>query len=262
MNSAKSTSTALASILRKRLRAGEELIGIFNPYREPMFAELLAKTGFDFAIFDGEHGLISESDMPALVLAAEQSGCCPLVRTPSMHPRVIGRHLDFGAQGVVAPMINTKDQAAELLSSCLYPPEGARGLAYTRSLGFGLDGSVADAMVRSNRDVLTVAQVETRLAMENLPDILQLERLDMIFVGPADLSVSLGVPLQFDHPKFVQALASIAAQTLKAGKYVGVLIGDPQQIGPLRQMGFRFYACYADTLIASAGRDLLTTLRA
>lgn len=242
--------------LRKKLEAGESVFGVFSPYADVTVTELLTTSGLDFLIFDGEHGALSEESATALVLSCERRGCTPLIRVPSLAGRVIGRFLDFGMQGVVAPMINTAGELNELTQAMLYPPQGSRGFALTRHLDYGNgDNSVVQALSSNNESLMVIAQVETQQSLDNLDEILADERLDLVFVGPADLSISLGCPLDFNHPKFLEALLKVSAAAQKHQKHLGVLVNQPEQVGMLHSLGFRFFAGYVDSIISSACQD-------
>ena len=244
--------------IRTKLAAGNAVFGLFTPYSNSMQAGLLARSGFDFLVLDAEHGEIEPADMSALTMACEAQNCAPIVRVPSTDSRVVGRYLDFGATGIVAPMVNSKADGEALLSAALYAPDGIRGLAQTRNLDFGLGGDIPARMTKSNAETLTIAQIETRDAIDNLDEILSLDRLDILFVGPADLSASLGVPMQFTHPDFLTAMMTIAHKVKASGKHLGVLISQPEQIQTLHALGFRVFAGYLDLVIADACRNFVS----
>ena len=251
----------MATTLRAKLDAGQTVLGLFTPQASPTQAELLAMSGFDFLICDGEHGEIAPADMTSLALACEAHDCAPLIRVPSIESRVVGRFLDYGAAGVIAPMINSIADGERLLQSALYPPEGSRGLAQTRNTGYGLRGDIADQLAQSNTSTLAIVQIETQEAIDHLDEILSLDRVDIVFVGPADLSSSLGIPMQFTHPKFLEAMMNIATKVKASGKHLGGLIADAEQIPMLHSLGFRFIAVYMDMLLAAACHRFVTDCR-
>ncbi len=251
----------MATTLRAKLDAGQTVLGLFTPQASPTQAELLAMSGFDFLICDGEHGEIEPADMTSLALACEAHDCAPLIRVPSIESRVVGRFLDYGAAGVIAPMINSIADGERLLQSALYPPEGSRGLAQTRNTGYGLRGNIADQLAQSNTSTLAIVQIETQEAIDHLDEILSLDRVDVVFVGPADLSSSLGIPMQFTHPKFLEAMMNIATKVKASGKHLGGLIADAEQIPMLHSLGFRFIAVYMDMLLAAACHGFVTDCR-
>lgn len=238
--------------IRTKLDTGESVFGYFTPTPDLAQAEILARSGCDFLVFDGEHGHIEPGDMAPLSAACSPFGCDSLMRIASKDERSIGRPLDFGCTGIVAPMVNSGIEAQYIVDCCLYPPQGKRGLALTRSLAFGQVPDVPGAMVSANEAVFTIAQIETREAIEKIDDILGIDRLDLVFVGPADLSVSLGCPLQFDHPDFLAAMMQISAAVKESQKHLGVLIAEPQQVRMLHTLGFRLFATYLDGLLMAS----------
>ncbi|MBV7257378.1 hypothetical protein KCG44_11335 [Pacificimonas sp. WHA3] len=237
--------------LMRRLGNGEVVVGAFSPYREVPLAEQIARA-FDFIVWDGEHGLIEPADTPALSLACHRAECTPIVRVPSPDDRVIGRFLDLGADGIMAPMIETGDQATDLLAAMQYPPQGRRGVAMTRNLEFGMADNIPGLLQNSNKDAIAIAQIETRRAVENIDAILGVAEVDIVFIGPADLSLSLGCPLQFQHPDFIAAVVGIVGKARAAQKHVGILVDSPNQIPALKSLGVRMFACYLDSLLMSA----------
>lgn len=241
--------------LREKLEAGDSVFGAFSPYSDVGVTELLATSGLDFLILDGEHGALNEESAAALVLSCERRACTALIRVPSLGNRVIGRYLDFGMQGVVAPMISNADELNQLTQAMLYPPEGVRGFALTRHVDFGSGTTpMAQSLSNSNQSLLVIAQIETLESLNNLDEILANEHLDLVFVGPADLSISLGCPLDFQHPIFLDALVRIASAAQKHHKHLGVLINQPEQVGALHSLGFRFFAGYLDSMISNSCR--------
>lgn len=247
----------IAAQLKQKLAGGESVFGYFVSSADAQQAEILARTGSDFLIFDGEHGQVEARDMAALSAACTSFGCAPLMRVTEKTARAIGRPLDFGCEGIVAPMVGNADEAQEVVDYCLYPPQGKRGLALSRNLGFGTDGDVPKAMQKANQGAFIVAQVETRDAIDNLDALLGLERLDMLFVGPADLSVSLGCPMQFDHPDFLAAMMQIAGTVKDSDTHLGVLVAQPEQVKMLHALGFRLFAGYVDSLLMQASVQFL-----
>ncbi|MBX7482720.1 HpcH/HpaI aldolase family protein [Qipengyuania qiaonensis] len=244
-----------AKTVRAKLGGGEAVFGVFTPGSSMAQAEILARAGFDFLILDAEHGTVGPEQVAALAMACEAHGCAPLVRVPSLDRRAIGKPLDFGAVGIVAPMINSRANGEALLTAALYPPHGSRGLAMTRNLGFGMgQGDVAARINAANEAVLTIAQIETREAIANLDEIMSLSRIDVIFVGPADLSSSLGIPLQFTHPDFLGAMMQVATKAREHGKHLGVLVNEPEQIKRLYPLGFRLFAGYLNMMLAKMAR--------
>ncbi|MBL4639684.1 MAG: hypothetical protein JKY57_04050 [Kordiimonadaceae bacterium] len=247
--------------LLDRLNAGETVFGLFSPYSDVCLAQMAASTGADFIIFDAEHGYVSDLDIPGLALAAEREDCTALVRVPQIEPRTIGRFLDNGAAGIVAPMVNSAADAKALKEALYYPPKGSRGLAPTKNMGFVLGDAVATQILQANNSVLSIAQIETKEAVENLDEILMDENLNVIFVGPADLSTSLGHAMDFDNPMVISTLMEVAQKVNASDKHLGILAQTSEQIQMTHMMGARFIAGYIDTVISTGCQSYLTGAR-
>ncbi len=247
--------------LLSKLNQGESVFGVFSPYAHSNLSELLSAAGFDFVILDGEHGNISHQDVAANALACEKQKSTCLYRTPNLLTRTIGLALDNGAHGVLAPMINTHEQAKSLSEASNYPPLGKRGLALTRSLEFGLKGDLSTLIKEQIGSTITAIQVETQESINNLDEILKVDEINLVFVGPADLSIDLGCSMDFQHPKFLSGISSIAAKVNASPKHLGVLVTSEEQVEPLQQLGFRLFALYIDQLLSTASTTFLNKVK-
>jgi 4-hydroxy-2-oxoheptanedioate aldolase len=211
---------AVMQSLKARMRAGEVVNGFWVELFSPGAAEVMSAAGYDCAMIDLEHGAADLSDAVA-VMRALHSGCAPLVRVPANDAAWVKRVLDAGAAGVMVPAVSSAEEAAAAVAACHYAPRGIRGMAapIVRAAGYGADwrGYVEDI----ERSVLAICQVETRAAVENVADIAAVEGLDMIFLGPFDLSGSLGHLGEPDHPHVREAIAAVEA----AAKAAGCLLG-------------------------------------
>jgi 2-keto-3-deoxy-L-rhamnonate aldolase RhmA len=208
--------------LKARLASGGVSAGVIVPVAEPALVEVCAMAGFDHVLIDAEHGNISVAGCEALVRAAEAVGTTPIVRVPVNAPEAILRFLDTGAQGVLVPQVTTREDAERAVRAARYHPLGQRGLAGTRAADYGLRGSLTDYARRANEQLMVQALIEDARAIDHLPAILAVEGLDLIAIGPADLSQSLGHPGERDHPVVREAIAEIIRLGLAAGKVVGM----------------------------------------
>jgi 4-hydroxy-2-oxoheptanedioate aldolase len=153
---------------------------------------------------------------------------------------MVKKILDLGAQGVILPWVNTREQAEYAVQACKYPPEGIRGYAGgTRADRYGFD---SDYLQTANEEILIAVQIETREAVQNIQDIVQVPGVDVIFVGPWDLSFSLGCPLNFDHPDHREAMHKAERVTKEAGKILGTITGDLQDLAKYYDKGYQFVA--------------------
>ena len=247
--------------LRRRILAGETLFGAWAGLGSPIAAELLGRAGYDWILVDLEHGAATETDLLAHLAAIEGTGATALVRPPSGERLRIGRALDLGAAGVIVPRLDTAAEAREAVSFMRYPPDGGRGVALlTRGARLG---SVGHAQVGSlNQDIVGIVQVETPSAVREADAMASIDGVDVLFVGPADLSHSLGVPGQFAHPTYQAALQTVLAACRSHGKAAGILLYDPASFAPHLAQGFRFVGLGADlSFVANGGAAALKAAR-
>jgi 2-keto-3-deoxy-L-rhamnonate aldolase RhmA len=247
--------------LRARVLAGETLFGTFLGLGSPTAAEICGRAGFDWVIIDLEHGAASESELLANLHAVAATPATALVRPRSADRLRVGRVLDLGAHGVMIPRVDLPAQAAEAVSFMRYPPDGTRGLALS-TRGAGL-GELGHADVRAiNQRITGIIQVESPSAVEHAAEIAAIDGVDVLFVGPADLSHSLGIPGQFDDPRFREALERVVAAADGAGKAAGILLYDAAVLPRHLDLGFRFVGLGADgAFVADGARRMLARAR-
>jgi len=239
--------------LRTRIRSGETLIGVFSDLASPLAAELCGQAGFDWAVLDLEHGAATEADLLALLYAVGTTPMAPLVRPQSAERLRIGRALDLGAAGIVLPQLQSLDDVRTALRYLRYPPAGQRGVALrTRGAGMGAIGHADVARVVNER-VVGIVQIESAGVVKDADAIAALEEVDVLFVGPADLSHSLGIPGRFDDSVYQDALRSVVAACQAHGKAAGILIYDAAGLPPLLDLGFRFIGLGSEGSFVSAG---------
>jgi 2-keto-3-deoxy-L-rhamnonate aldolase RhmA len=248
--------------LRDRIRSGETLFGTFLGLASPIAAEICARAGFDWVIVDLEHGSGTESDLLTSLLAIGTTGTAAMVRPQSAERLRIGRALDLGAHGMMIPRVDVAEQAREAISFMRYPPDGVRGLALS-TRGAGL-GERAHADVRGINDHLVgIIQIESASAVEHADEIAELDGADVLFVGPTDLSHSLGVPGQFTSPVYLAAIDRVVSAANGAGKATGILLRDVSTLPRHLELGFRFIALGSDdAFVAQGARAMVQAARA
>jgi len=249
-----------AGSLRARILAGETLFGSFVSGGAAIHAEILARAGFDWLIVDLEHGAGTESELMGQ-LHAIGDRTPAIVRPQSAERLRIGRALDAGAAGVMVPRLETVAEVEETLSYLRYPPEGIRGLALaTRGAGLG---EVTHAGVAAlNASIVGVFQVESPAAVENAAAIAALDGVDVLFVGPADLSHSMGIPGQFDEPAFLEALRTVSDATERAGKAAAILLRGPDDLRRYLDLGYRFIGIGSDlNFVIDGARAVVAAVR-
>jgi 4-hydroxy-2-oxoheptanedioate aldolase len=247
--------------LRRRLAAREATLGTFVGMASVVAAEVCAAAGMDWLLVDLEHGAGGEEQVRGVVPAAAAYSVPTVVRVESAERIRIGRVLDLGAAGVMLPRLDTVEQVAEALRHLRYPPDGDRGVAtYNRACRFGLDPGALD---RAGDEVLGIVQIESVKAVENVEKIAALDGVDVLFVGPRDLSHDLGVPGDVRAPSFVAALDHVRAAAERYGKACGLLVNDGAAAAVRLAEGWTFVAIGSDsTLLAAAVSAELERARA
>jgi 2-dehydro-3-deoxyglucarate aldolase/4-hydroxy-2-oxoheptanedioate aldolase len=237
--------------LRRRLAAGEVTYGTFLGAATPVTAEVCAAAGVDWVLLDLEHGAGGEEQARDVVPAAAAYGVPTVVRVESGERVRAGRLLDLAAAGVMFPRVDSADEAAACIRHLRYPSAGDRGVAtYNRMCGYGLDPGALD---RSDGDVLGVVQIETRPALDAVEAIAAVDGVDVLFVGPRDLSHALDVPGQTQAPVYLAALDRVLAAAKGHGKAAGLLVPDGAAAARLSSAGWQFLAIGSDTtLLAGA----------
>ncbi len=239
--------------LRTRIHAGDTLIGVFSDLASPLAAELCGQAGFDWIVLDLEHGAATEADLLALLYAVGTTSMAPIVRPQSAERLRVGRALDLGAEGIMLPQLQSADEVRAAVGYLRYPPVGQRGVAL-RTRGADM-GALAHADVARvvNERVVGIVQVESPGTVADADEIAALEAVDVLFVGPADLSHGLGVPGRFDEPAYEAALRTVVRACEAHGKAAGILIYDAAALPPLLDLGFRFIGLGSEGAFVSAG---------
>ncbi len=249
------------NLTKARLKAGETVFGCFLRTTDPTMIDFLGYQPWDFMVFDGEHGTLEPRDCENLVRVAESHDVTPIVRVTTNLPPIILRFMDSGAQGLLVPWVNSAEEAERAVQAVKYYPRGKRGLAGVRAADFGQRYSLGDYVEQANRETLVVLQVETIEAVEQLPEIVEVEGVDVIFIGPADLSHSLGLPGEINHPRVQEAFQRIVDIVVPAGLALGTLVPNAEAARKWMDWGARYLSISLEALVAPATRDFLETVR-
>jgi 2-keto-3-deoxy-L-rhamnonate aldolase RhmA len=234
------------------------LIGTMLTNRSTEIAEALALMGFDWIFLDTEHGSMSIHDAQMCVQAIADR-CFTLVRVPDATPENIKRTLDTGCSGIIVPLVNSEETARSVALMSRYPPLGNRSVGPGRAQGYGL--RFAEYFKTANDDVAVVIQVEHKDAVRNLESILAVPGIDVIFVGPYDLSASMGLLGQIGHPDVVAAINTVRAACLRAKMPFGILCGNAEQARQEIEAGTSLLAVGTDILhMANSARATLEAL--
>lgn len=238
--------------VKEALRVGKPTVGSWIQTGNVVAAEILAAAGFDWIGIDCEHSSIT-ADVMSDVMRSIGDRAVPLVRVKTNAPLDIRRALDMGAGGVIVPMINSAEEAHAAVLAAKYPPEGVRGFGYCRANGWG--EQFDEYAARANDEIVVIAMLETKAGVEHADEILRVDGIDGVFIGPYDLSGSLGVTGQTNHPLVQAACASVADSCRRSGKAAGQHIVRPTRalVDKALAEGFTFIALGADIVYLADG---------
>lgn len=212
--------------IRAALSNGQLLCGPFQLFTDRAITEIMLNAGFDFVLVDGEHRALNPETVEDIIRTAQGLGRSAMVRAPMISRGPIQYILDSGADAILMPLVNSPAQAAEAVSLCRYPPQGTRGLnAGTRNADWGTSDPGGYA-AETNRDLVVGIQIETRSGLEAVDEIAAVEGVDMLYVGPFDLSHNLGLTGQLGHPDVRAAISKVFKAGRERGKWLGVLAPD------------------------------------
>jgi 4-hydroxy-2-oxoheptanedioate aldolase len=247
--------------LKKRLQQGETVNGCWLNLGSSLTAEIVGLAGFDWVLIDLEHGAGNEKDVLSQLQALESTPTAAFVRVESSDSARISHVLDLGAEGVMCPKVNNADEAKKVINGLHYPPFGNRGVAkMVRATAFGQNFN--QYYQEAKDTILGIVQIETKESLNHLDEIAAVEGVDVLFIGPADLSMELGIFEQFDNHIFLDAVKNIVQAAQNAGKASGILFFNPDDYKKYHDMGIRFIACGADaTFVANGARAMAKKLK-
>ncbi|MBN1676166.1 MAG: aldolase [Kiritimatiellae bacterium] len=251
------------NVLKKRLRAGRTVLGPFMKLADPAAVEVFAHAGFDFVIIDLEHGPLSIETAQNHVRAAEAAGITPVIRVAANNASRVLRALDIGAQGVQIPHVSCADDAERAVRAAKYHPAGDRGVCrFVRAADYSAMDRAA-YFKAANRETLVIVHVEGLDGIRNLPDILAVKGVDVVFLGPYDLSQSCGVPGQVDDPKVVRRMKQAVRRARAAGVAVGTFVDTVANARKWTKAGVRYISYSVDVgILLDAAARLAAELRA
>lgn len=247
--------------IRQRVLSGEWLGGTFLNLGSSLTAEIAGKAGFDWVLVDIEHGMGDRPELVFQLQAIEATPAAPLVRIAWNDPVLFKRVLDLGPSGVMVPYIGSPEEARRAVAAMRYPPAGLRGVArMNRACDFG--PGFNEYFKAANSQLLTIVQIETKGAVECANEISAVDGVDVLFVGPLDLSVSLGVAGQFNHPTMQAALVKVVGACHQAGKAAGILVSNEDELAQVRAHGFTFVGIGSDGgALVREMREMASALR-
>jgi 4-hydroxy-2-oxoheptanedioate aldolase len=242
----------MSDILHNRLKAGlasgNTQFGLWLGIPDNSAAEILAGSGFDWLVIDHEHGAFGLGDILSHLQAIAPYDVAPIVRPVDADPALLKKLCDIGAQSFIVPMIDTAEQAAAVVRAVKYPPEGSRGLGTSLARAARWN-TVPDYIAHANAEMCVVVQAETVTAIENLEAIAETPGVDGVFIGPSDLSASMGHAGDVSHPEVIETVAASLRTIRAAGKHAGLLCLDALKVAHFVECGADFVGVGVDTLL-------------
>ncbi len=249
------------NVTKEKLKNGGTVFGCFVRYPNAALVEVLSYCGWDFICFDGEHGRIESADCEQMTRAAELQGVTPIVRVPVNQQHVILRFMDTGVHGLHVPMVNSGADAEAVVQSVKYQPRGCRGLAGVRASDYAQGAPFSEYVATANAETLVAVHIETEAAVNRLSDIVSVDGLDVIFIGPTDLSNSLGIPGQIQHPKMQAIVQRIVDSVASTELAVGIMVSNAEAARQWRDRGARYIAVGLESLMNPSCRNYLKAAR-
>lgn len=232
--------------IRERLKRGDVVLGqLVLEFFTPGLGPMLDACGLDFVIFDMEHGRCDIGLVEQMIASCRGAGILPMVRVPDLNFAPLSRVLDLGARGVMVPRVETREQTQEIVGALKYGPQGKRGVA----LGIAHDlyrAAGAEFFAQSNEEIPVIIQVESVKALENMEGIASVPGVDVIWVGHYDLTVSMGIPALFDHPRVMQAMDDVVETCARHGVTPGFMPPTPESAAFWIGKGFRMISLGSD----------------
>jgi len=226
-----------ANSVKEKIASGRKAIGFTIPFPSLQIVELMGGLGFDFVFIEGEHGAFSPMDIEQICIVADRMGMTPIARVPDIRPPTILGFLDRGVKGIMGPHVKTKADAEMLVKACKFAPEGIRSFYCNRVANYVFPEDIPGYMAQANADMLVCALVEDEEAMENLPDILNVEGLDVVTIGYVDLSQSMGEPGNYEHPRVKAAMDKAIGQIRASSKVYGPDVMSVAYVSRLLKQG-------------------------
>jgi len=246
---------------KRKLQEGKAVYGCFFRYAAPTLAEHVAMQGWDFLVFDAEHGSLEPRDMEDLARASELHGVTPIARVTTNQPHVILRFLDAGAHGVQVPWVNTAAEVEQVVTAAKYEPRGRRGLAGSRQGGWGNTEPLGDYTAHANAETMVVVHIETAEAVAAAEEFAVIDDVDVLFIGPTDLSHSLGHPGEPGHPDVQKAMERVADVVVRSDKTLGIFAGSPAFAAEWYGRGARYFTTGLEGIVRQGMRSYLTAVR-
>jgi 4-hydroxy-2-oxoheptanedioate aldolase len=247
--------------MKKKLKAGDFILGATMNFVSPEVVELVALAGFDYILFDGEHGPVDPSNLTPSVCAAERRGLTALARPPVNEPHVVLRFMDLGIHGLLMPHIDSAELATAAVKAIHYAPKGERGQGIVRANDWGAIPS-AEYLKQASEESLVLGLIESMEGVDDLERIVEVEGFDVVWIGASDLAQSMGMRGESSKPADVARVVERVIRTAhKAGKWVGTGVTEASDIPRYRDMGASCFSMQVRRLIVNGGRDYIAEAR-
>ncbi len=245
--------------VKEKLQRGEQILGTFLGIYSPHLVEMLGYAGFDFVVIDDEHGAFSSSELENLIRTADSVGLTPIVRV-SYDPSSIQKALDRGAKGVQVPMVNTKEDALDVIRRAKFPPYGDRGVSYSiRPARYGKDNG-KPYLDECNENILIIVHIETSEAVNNFEEIVSVDGIDLAFIGSTDLSVNMGYQLEgASHPEVQKVINDLFSKGKELDIPIGTVAGNSGAVLNAFDQGAQYVCIVLNNIITSALSEVVST---
>ena len=249
--------------VKEKLFAGQPAFGAFGwEFLVPGLPQIVKAAGAEFLLIDMEHAGTSYETLKQQVALSRGIDLVPMVRVPANQYHYISRALDLGAMGIMAPMVGSAEEARHIVSYTRYPPDGRRGAAFGFASDDYLGGSVTEKIKIANARTLVICLIETEEGVRNIDEIAAVPGVDVLWLGHFDMTNFLGIPAQFDHPKYIDAIDRMVAAARKHNKVLGFMSADDQWSRTYWDKGFRLFAYGVDSMLLQGALSAgLATLR-
>jgi 2-keto-3-deoxy-L-rhamnonate aldolase RhmA len=250
------------NLMKEKLRAGEPVFGVSVMIPSPQIVEMVAAAGFDWVLLDCEHGTLTLESVELMAMAAEASGITAIARPVTRSPEHILQVLDRGVMGVQVPHVNTAEDAREVLAAVKYHPAGRRGLAAgTRAAVYDSHGTLADYVKAANEATLIAIQLEEQAAIDNIDELLAVDDIDVFFIGPSDLSQSMGYPGNPKAQPVAEAIDS-SFRKMRAARRIPGTPATAENVAEMLEKGVRYIYTHLPRLLSASARAYLANARA
>jgi 2-keto-3-deoxy-L-rhamnonate aldolase RhmA len=247
---------------KERLKRGEAVVGIaLQQLRSTELPRLLGAAGFDYVFIDAEHGGFNMETMQDMVKAAVQAGITPFIRVAELSYSLVARALDIGAQGIILPRVEDPELLRTALGWTRFPPSGVRGFGITAAQISYQSASMVEIMEHANRETMNIVQFESVEAMERREELLAVEGIDVAMIGPADLSISMGLPGEFDHPRLVGEIERFIADCRRYNVVPGIHCRSTEMAKPWLARGMKLIGCGSEiTMLIERAQSMVSEL--